>query len=65
MKSLLVVKTGSDPIWEWKMKDFGYVINSAFAFLTLIVLARHGIARLREKVRTRALVAQQSPKENN
>ena len=47
IKSLIVVKKGNDPLWKWKMKDCGYVLNSAFAFLTCVVLMKHGIMRLR------------------
>ena len=48
IKSLIVIKTGSEPWWEWKMKDVGFVMNSALGFFTLILLTRKGIARLKE-----------------
>ena len=63
MKSLFVIKYGGDPLWKWKMKDSGYIINSAFAFLTFLVLSRYGLARLRERVRSKALVPQESSSE--
>ena len=50
IKSLAVIKKGSEPWWEWKMKDVGFVMNSALGFFTLIMLTRRGIARLKEGV---------------
>ena len=47
MKSMFVMKYGNDPLWQWKMKDCAYLINSTFGFLTCLVLARHGLARLK------------------
>ena len=44
------------------MKDCAYLLNSTFGFLTLLVLARHGISKLGERVRSKALVPKGEPK---
>lgn len=58
VKSIVVIKKGTEPWWEWKMKDAGYIINSAFGFLTLVVITKRGINHLKNRVVERALVAQ-------
>lgn len=57
IKSLTVIKKGSEPWWQWKMKDIGFVMNSAFGFFTMIMLTRRGLAKLKERAISKALVA--------
>lgn len=49
MKSMIVIKSGKDPLWQWKMKDLGYVMTTAFGFITLALLTKASIAKLKEK----------------
>ena len=47
LKSLYVIKNGSDPWWTWKMKDLGYLVVFSFGLLSLVVLTKSGLAKLR------------------
>lgn len=49
LKSLSVVKYGIEPLWEWQMKDLGFVMTSAFGFFTLAVLTKVGLTKLKER----------------
>jgi hypothetical protein len=49
VKSIYVIKSGKDPLWQWKMKDLGYIMTSAFGFITIALLTRAGIAKLKER----------------
>jgi hypothetical protein len=60
LKSLVVVKYGWDPLWQWKMKDCAFLVASSFGALTLALLARSGKAKLMERVKTKGLTIWES-----
>lgn len=49
VKSVYVIKSGKDPLWQWKMKDLGYLMTTTFGFITIALLTRAGIAKLKER----------------
>lgn len=60
-KSISVLKFGVEPLWNWRMKDMGYVLACCFGALTLAVVTRSGISKLKERVaHTRAIIAKEN-----
>lgn len=61
VKSLSVIRFGVDPFWEWKMKEVGYIYCWAFGMLTVGVLGRAGIAKLKDRATKEIVLKHSTP----
>lgn len=61
VKSLAVVKFGTEPAWRWRMSDLAFVFLCGFGAATGVVLTRAGIGRLRERA-SKALAVRDTKK---
>ena len=63
LKSMVAIKYGTNPMWNWKMEDVGYLMTFSAGIFTVAVLTKSGLTRLRERAQ-KALVLKDSSGQN-
>jgi hypothetical protein len=59
---MLVIKYGTNPMWNWKMQDLGYLMTFSAGIFTVAVLTKSGLSRLRERAQ-KALILKDLPEQ--
>lgn len=61
LKTVATAKFGIDPLWNWQMKDLGFLVVYLFGFVTAGILCKAALVRLKQRGISKAITVRRAP----